>query len=206
LRDYLQIAVTGGVACGKTSVCRRLLEKLPRGTSTFISCDEEVRALLATYDVREEIGALGRIFGTELLSGDGIDRKQLRELLFENSDFRGKVEAILHPLVLDRVFAQSKTWSDLVRISIIEVPLLYEVDFPLDRDIDLVVASSRSMQMKRLCHDRRLDAAVAERIIGTQIPIEEKMRKADIIVWNDGALDALLAQTDHLVSRCDRMV
>jgi dephospho-CoA kinase len=206
LRDYLQIAVTGGVACGKTSVCRRLLEKLPRGTSTFISCDEEVRALLATYDVREEIGALGRIFGTELLSGDGIDRKQLRELLFENSDFRGKVEAILHPLVLDRVFAQSKTWSDLVRISIIEVPLLYEVDFPLDRDIDLVVASSRSMQMKRLCHDRGLDAAVAERIIGTQIPIEEKMRKADIIVWNDGALDALLAQTDHLVSRCDRMV
>ena len=194
------------MACGKTSVCRRLLEKLPRGTSTFISCDEEVRALLATYDVREEIGALGRIFGTELLSGDGIDRKQLRELLFENSDFRGKVEAILHPLVLDRVFAQSKTWSDLVRISIIEVPLLYEVDFPLDRDIDLVVASSRSMQMKRLCHDRRLDAAVAERIIGTQIPIEEKMRKADIIVWNDGALDALLAQTDHLVSRCDRMV
>lgn len=206
MRDYLQIAVTGGVACGKTSVCRRLLEKLPRGTSAFISCDEEVRALLATYGVREEIGVLGRTFGTELLSGDGIDRKQLRELLFENSDFRGKVEAILHPLVLDRVFAQSKTWSDLVRISIIEVPLLYEVDFPLDRDIDLVVASSRSTQMKRLCHDRGLDAAVAERIIGTQIPIEVKMRKANIIVWNDGALDALLAQTDHLVSRCDRMV
>lgn len=198
--------MTGGVACGKTSVCRRLLEKLPHGTSSFISCDEEVRGLLATPDVREEIAALGRSFGTELLSGDGLDRKQLRELLFENSDFRGKVESILHPLVLDRVLEHSKTWSDLVRISIIEVPLLYEVDFPLDRDIDLVVASSRSTQMKRLCHDRGLDAPVAERIIGTQIPIEEKMRKANIVVWNDGAIDALLAQTDHLVSRCDRIV
>lgn len=198
--------MTGGVACGKTSVSRRLLQKLPHGTAAFISCDEEVRGLLATPDVREEIGVLGRSFGNELLSGDGLDRKQLRELLFENSDFRGKVEAILHPLVLDRVFAQSKTWSDLVRISIIEVPLLYEVDFPLDRDIDLVVASSRSTQRKRLCHDRGLDAPVAERIIGTQIPIEEKMRKADIVVWNDGAIDALLAQADHLVSRCDRMV
>ena len=194
------------MACGKTSVCRRLLEKLPGGTSVFISCDEEVRGLLATPGVREEIGDLGRSFGAELMSGDGLDRKQLRELLFENSDFRGKVESILHPLVLDRVLAQSKTWSDLVRISIIEVPLLYEVDFPLDRDIDLVVASSRSTQMKRLCHDRGLDAPVAERIIGTQIPIEEKMRKADIVVWNDGAIDALLAQTDHLVSRCDRIV
>jgi len=206
LRDYLQIAVTGGVACGKTSVCRRLIEKLPHGTSAFISCDEEVRALLQVPDVCHQIGSVGREYSRNLLSGDGVDRTALRELLFENSDFRGKVEGILHPLVLDRVLAQSKTWSDLVRISIIEVPLLYEVDFPLERDIDLVVASSRSTQIKRLCHDRGLDAPVAARIIGTQIPIEEKMRRANIVVWNDGAIDALLAQTDHLVSRCDRIV
>jgi dephospho-CoA kinase len=182
------------------------MEKLPRGTSSFVSCDDEVRALLETEEVKRELASLAAEFGEEVVFRGGIDRAALRELLFENSDFRVRVEGILHPLVLDRVLAQSKTWSDLVRISIIEVPLLYEVDFPLDRDIDLVVASSRSTQMKRLCHDRGLKAPVAERIIGTQIPIEEKMRRANIVVWNDGAIDALLAQTDHLASRCDRIV
>lgn len=198
--------VTGGVACGKTSVSRRLVEKLPHGASAFVSCDDEVKALLQTSAFRDDIAMLGREFGREMLSGGEIDRKELRELLFENSDFRGKVEGILHPLVLGRVIAQSETWSDLVRISIIEVPLLYEVDFPLDRDIDLVVASSRSTQMKRLCYDRGLDALAAARIIGTQIPIEEKMQRANIVVWNDGAFEALLAQIDHLVLRCDRIV
>jgi len=198
--------VTGGVACGKTSVCRRLIERLPGGSSAFISCDEEVGVLLEREDVRQEIDSIGLDFGKKLLSGTGIHRKELRELLFENSDFRGRVEGVLHPLVLDRVIAQSKTWSDLVRISIVEVPLLYEVDFPLDRDIDLVVACCRSTQMKRLCIDRGLEPSVAEKIIGTQIPIEDKMRKANIVVWNDGAIETLLVQTDHLVSRCDRIV
>ncbi len=198
--------MTGGVACGKTSVCRRLIERLPGGSSAFISCDEEVGVLLEREDVRQEIDSIGLDFGKKLLSGTGIHRKELRELLFENSDFRGRVEGVLHPLVLDRVIAQSKTWSDLVRISIVEVPLLYEVDFPLDRDIDLVVACCRSTQMKRLCIDRGLEPSVAEKIIGTQIPIEDKMRKANIVVWNDGAIETLLVQTDHLVSRCDRIV
>lgn len=162
--------------------------------------------MLETDEVKRELASLAADFGGEVVSGGRIDRAALRELLFENSDFRVRVEGILHPLVLDRVLAQSKTWSDLVRISIIEVPLLYEVDFPLDRDIDLVVASSRSTQMKRLCRDRGLEAPVAVRIIGTQIPIEEKMRRANIVVWNDGAIDTLLAQTDHLASRCDRIV
>lgn len=187
-------------------MCRRLIERLPGGSSAFISCDEEVGVLLEREDVRQEIDSIGLDFGKKLLSGTGIHRKELRELLFENSDFRGRVEGVLHPLVLDRVIAQSKTWSDLVRISIVEVPLLYEVDFPLDRDIDLVVACCRSTQMKRLCIDRGLEPSVAEKIIGTQIPIEDKMRKANIVVWNDGAIETLLAQTDHLVSRCDRIV
>lgn len=155
--------------------------------------------------IQREIDEVGRAYGQELLRDGNLDRKELRELLFENSVFRGKVEGILHPLVLDRVMARSKTWSDLVRISIVEVPLLYEVEFPLDRDIDLVVASSRTTQMKRLTHDRNLEAVVAEKIIGTQIPMAEKMRRANIVVWNDGAIETLFAQTDHLVSRFDRM-
>lgn len=197
--------MTGGVACGKSSVARRLVEGLPGGTTSYVSCDEEVGSLLEAPEIQREIDELGRACGVKLLRSGNLDRKELRELLFENSIFRGKVEGILHPLVLDRVMARSNAWSDLVRISIVEVPLLYEVDFPLDRDLDLVVASSRSTQKKRLMHDRGLEEGVAEKIIGTQIPIGDKMRRANLVVWNDGAIETLFAQTDHLVSRFDRM-
>lgn len=186
-------------------MCRRLLEQLPRGIAAYVSCDEEVRSLLQIREVQEQIGELAREQGRELLESDGIERGTLRELLFENSDFRGKVESVLHPLVLDRVIARSKTWSDLVRISIVEVPLLYEVDFPLDRDLDVVVASSRSTQMKRLIRDRGLGEGVAERIIEAQISIEEKMQKANIVIWNEGSIETLLAQSDHLALRCDKL-
>ncbi len=198
--------MTGGVACGKSAVARRLVESLPGGTTSYISCDEEVRALLEMPEIQRDIDEWGRAHGRELLRQGNLDRKELRELLFENSVFRGKVEGILHPLVLDRVNARSETWSDLVRISIVEVPLLYEVEFPLDRDMDLVVASSRTTQRKRLVQDRNLDEGVAEKIIGAQLPVEEKIQRANVVVWNDGAIEALFAQTDHLVSRCDRMV
>jgi dephospho-CoA kinase len=185
-------------------VCRRLVERLPCGGAAFISCDEEVRSLFAEPAVLGEVAALGRHFGRELVSGTGIDRSALRELLFENFDFRASLEGVLHPLVLERVTARSGAWSDLVRISVIEVPLLYEVGFPLDRDIDLVVACSRSTQLARLCRDRDLEKAMAEKILRAQRPIEEKIQKANIVVWNDGAIETLYAQVDHLVSRCER--
>ena len=187
-------------------MARRLVERLPGGITSYISCDEEVGALLKKPEIQRDIDELGRAHGRELLREGNLDRKELRELLFENSVFRGKVEGILHPLVLDRVNARSETWSDLVRISIVEVPLLYEVEFPLDRDMDLVVASSRTTQRKRLVQGRNLEEGVAEKIIGAQLPVEEKMQRANVVVWNDGAIEALFAQTDHLVSRCDRMV
>ncbi len=205
LRDLLTIAVTGGVACGKTVVCRQFIKKFPQGRVIFFSCDEAVRDLLDRVEVRDAIAGMGAAYERELVVEGKIDRGALRELLFENSEFRAKVEGVLHPLVLERANAQVTSFSELVRISIVEVPLLYEVEFPLFRDLDLVVGSSESTQMRRLCIDRGLDPVVANRIIKAQVPIEEKIQRANIVVWNDGDRESLECQTDHLILRCARM-
>jgi len=206
MNSRLTIAVTGGVACGKSAFCRRFAEKAPLGTVELFSCDESVKDLLQVEGVRGEIEDLGSKWGVSLVREESLDRVVFRELLFENSEFRGKVEELLHPLVLRRVVDHAAGLSNQVRIFLVEVPLLYEVGFPIKRELDLAVVSSETVQIRRLNEDRGLEVALARRILRSQIPNEEKIKRADILVWNDGSREVLDAQTDHLLSRCDTLL
>lgn len=201
----LTIAVTGGVACGKTEVCRLLRNGFPPESVSFISCDVVVSELLESPQITNEIVSAGGRWKAELAEGRGINRNRFRELLFENSEFRGTIEALLHPRVLERVSAHVRGQSGEIRVTLIEVPLLYEVDFPVDRDLDLVVAASESTQIGRIRSVRGLTGTLARRIIESQLPIDEKIKRADIVVWNDGDRSVLEVQTSHLVLRCLRL-
>jgi dephospho-CoA kinase len=68
--------------------------------------------------------------------------------------------------------------------------------------MDLVVASSRATQLSRLSRKRGINNELAERIIDSQMMLEEKMKRADLVIWNDGTEDALREQASHLVQRC----
>lgn len=177
-----------------------------RGRAVSFSCDEEVAGLLSDPSVWAEVVSLASPFGATIVTKEVGDRRKLRELAFVNSEFRGKLEALLHPLVLRRLGDYLDNLADSVRVSLIEVPLLYEVDFPVKRDLDLVVAASGATQKQRLCERRGLDPAMAERILGSQAPMEEKMTRADIVVWNDGDRESLAAQIAHLVGRCEPLL
>jgi len=196
-RTPTRIAVTGGIACGKSLVVRSLLERMPGVTLASFDCDRAVAELWLMPEVVNRVQG----FSTETLfwsETGGLNRENLRELLFENSDFRAKVEEFLHPLVLERAESYAATHADRA-ILLFEVPLLYEVDFPIQRDLDLVVAASPTCQIRRLEVARGISHKLANQIIESQIPIEEKISRADQMIWNDGALDACLAQVDHLV-------
>ncbi len=168
----------------------------------MFSCDEAVRELSELPEVRESISGFGRGYGRLLGGAEGLDRTGFRELLFENSEFRGKVEGLLHPLVLQRSVDHTRSLPPGVKILLVEVPLLYEADFPLSRDLDLAVAASERIQSRRLHERRGLPTELIRRMLRSQMPIEEKIKRADVVVWNDGSLDALNSQTDHLLSRC----
>jgi dephospho-CoA kinase len=195
------IAVTGGVACGKSAVARGLLAALPEGRTRRFDCDEAVRNLMENEEVLDRIRKIDDA-SSDLFEGGALQKGKLRKRAFDNSEFRERLENVLHPLVLDQASQFCEDCRDFADLVLMEVPLLYEVDFPLARDLDLVVSASKETQRARLQNDRHLCRELADRIIASQLPIEEKMTRGDIVVWNDGPLDVLEEQIRHLAERC----
>lgn len=196
----LKFAITGGIACGKSTVVRKLLDSLGREVAGHFDSDECVSRLYEDSTTLQEIVAIAP--GLESSKEGTIDRKKLRETAFANFEFRRKLESILHPKVLESAESFARASFGRYSILLFEVPLLYEVDFPLQRDIDLVVAASRGTQTARLVANRHLDRGIAERIIDSQMPIGRKIERADLVVWNDGSEALLESQTTHLSDRC----
>ena len=109
--------------------------------------------------------------------------------VFASEKDRKDLEGILHPRVLDQADLVMRAASDRDEppaYLLFEVPLLYEVDFSLQRDTDVVVAASPDIQLKRLRENRGLGDEVIEQILNAQLPMEEKISRAERVIWNDG--------------------
>ena len=186
------VALTGGIASGKSTVCR-LLRQYVTSVEIF-DCDARVHFLLESN--REVIHLVAEAFGPEAVSpGNGIDRGWLRERVFSDEAARLQLEAILHPRLreecLDSLERAGKRGAELF---VADVPLLFEKGFDFGQTQVLVVASSRSTQIQRLKARSGLDDLLIESILAAQLPIQEKMSRADIVFWNEGPPAILRAQ------------
>lgn len=190
------LGLTGGVATGKSTLSRGLLQQLP---AVFFDSDECVHDLLATdAGVCEEIT---QAFGQEVLAPNGTpDRLLLRERVFGNQAERRQLESILHP----RVEARWKSITEETRRTggwaLIDIPLLYETKAAEHFDRIIVVACSRETQLQRMIHERGLDSSIAMQIIAAQLDLGIKIQKADHLIWNDSTVLNLDGQTRHLAS------
>jgi len=188
--------LTGGIATGKTLLVG-LLADGDEEVAVF-DCDASVHLLFS-----EPVWAarLADEFGTEILAADGsIDRARLRPLAFGNPMLRRRLEHLLHPEVRHRcalAVARARA-SGRVRLFLIEVPLLYESGFDVARDYEIVLAASLATQRDRLRRKRGLNDEVAERILTAQLPILEKVRRAHLVVWNEGSIPCLKRQASCL--------
>ncbi len=185
--------VTGGVGCGKSEVLDLLLQQA--GAAVF-SCDDEVRRLL---DMPSMLTVLEREFGPEAISegpeGRRADRAWLRALVFAGEGRRLRLEALLHPAVLAALeAARGRAEMSGCNLFLAEVPLHYEIGGTVSADLVLVVASSRTVQVRRLMESRGLDEPIIEKMLRAQWPIEAKVDRADVVIWNDGCRAALEAQ------------
>lgn len=191
------IALTGGIATGKSTLAN-LLPELAPGTVIF-DCDACVHELLTS---REVVATIAASLGQDLASADGtLNRSRLRELVFAQAEHRKTLEGILHPLVRTACLAarQQARDSGTAAIFVADVPLLYESGFPLDRDLDLVVACSPAAQRSRLMARSGFAPDLADQIIAAQLPIAEKMARADVVLWNGGTPGSLRRQTEHFL-------
>jgi dephospho-CoA kinase len=185
------IGITGGISTGKTSFCDCLREILP--DAKFFNADTAARDL--TDNDAEIKKRLRQQFGASIFFQTGdLNRAALRAIVFTDADKRSALEQILHPRIREQ-------WSELAETSrrsghffLADIPLLYETGGETLCDRVVVVACSRVTQLKRLLARTALERAEAEQIINSQMPLEEKIRRADHVVWNNGERLALMDQ------------
>jgi dephospho-CoA kinase len=175
------LGVTGGIACGKTTLTHHLSRLL---RAEMFSADSAVRQLLGSDpNIQAQIQAQ---FGTGILANGKVDVPALRELVFRDAAKRLDLEKILHPAVQIQ-WEELLSKLDPVQWLIVEIPLLFEIQAQKSFFRIVTVASSLRVQMDRLIKVRGLDTGMASRIISAQMPLEEKMSQSHYVVWNDSS-------------------
>jgi dephospho-CoA kinase len=194
----LTVALTGGIAAGKSVVARVLKE---RGCALYRS-DEVAQALIAPGGPASR--PLVERFGPGILGADGtIDRKKLGAVVFGREEDRRAVNAIVHPLVaaerrreIGRLEAEGRT-----KIFVNEAALTIEAGFHDEFDKVVVVWCAPEVQVERLIAREKISRDEARRKIGTQMPAEEKLRYADYIIDASGSIERTIAQTEAVYAK-----
>lgn len=113
---------------------------------------------------------------------DILNKKDVRDLVFTNLEAKAKLEHYLHPLIFKKVFKKIKRTKELI---FIEVPLLYETDFIYLVDQVIVVHTDLKTQLTRLKERNQLTEKEITQIIENQMPLADKMKKADYLIDNN---------------------
>lgn len=190
--------ITGGAGCGKSSLVNLLIQQLSPQVRHF-SADQAVAEVLKTPAA---VDALVAAFGGKVLAAPGeVNRAWLREVVLPDDTMRKVLEGVLHPPVLVALeAARSEAQRAGVNLFLAEVPLHYEIGGTVSADLVIVVASSRSVQVRRMMETRGLDEQTVHKFLDAQWPIEAKVDRADAVIWNDGSLASLEAQVLTLAS------
>ncbi|WP_435745611.1 dephospho-CoA kinase [Microbacterium sp. PMB16] len=192
------IALTGGIASGKSTIARRLAEH----GAVIVDADQIVRDVQAPGSpVLEQIA---QTFGSGVIAADGaLDRAALGAKVFGDSALLKQLNAIVHPAVRaesQRRF-EAAAAADPRAVVVYDVPLLVEarVDDPWDT---IVVAHAPvSERLRRLVELRGMDERAAQERIDAQVSDEKRLAIADVVIDTAGSLDATHTQTDALWER-----
>ena len=186
------IGLTGGIASGKTLVSSMLQDK----GAKIISADEISRDLLSRQS--PVLDLVREAFGDGVFHDDGtVDRKALADIIFETEFERKRLEAILHPLVVEEIFKRIHSFKRSGAGTIVlDAALLIESG--LYRCMDKVWVVISSEQMDRLMHRDQLTRNEAKKRMEAQLDTERRLRHADAFIDNSFGLDHTQRQVDAL--------
>jgi len=190
------IGITGGISAGKSTFCDCVRGTL--STAKFFNADQAAHALVEVPEVQQEIRAE---FGSGVFSRDGdLNREKLRAIIFGDAIKRCALERILHPRIRRQWRAEAKRHRNSPDFFFADIPLLYETGGETLCDRVVVVACSHQVQVARLAQRMSINGTEAEQMIRSQMPLDEKIARADHVVWNDGSRAALMEQARFLVA------
>ena len=194
------VGITGGIACGKTTVSELLAEK----GAIPINADEIGHQLLKADS--PVISELVDAFGQEILEESGdVSRKKLGAIVFKDKSARERLNTTLHPLIIQRsrTLARQLVMENPSCVVLLDAPLLIEAGAYNSVDLIVVVTASPETQLQRILErsqvqNRPLSETEAQARIDAQMPVKEKVKYADVVIENEGALDELNKQVDAL--------
>jgi dephospho-CoA kinase len=189
-----RIAITGGIASGKSTVAKLFAALGAR----LIDTDQVAREVVAPGSAA--LGAIARRFGADIIDGMGqLDRARLRRIVFDDAAARRDLEAIMHPAIRTETLRQCHEAGGPYQL--VAIPLLVETNGASDYDRVLLVDVSPAIQLARLMLRDGMTHAEATRMIAAQATREARRAVAHDIIDNDGDVAALAPQVEALHRR-----
>jgi dephospho-CoA kinase len=189
------VGLTGGIASGKSTVARRLVEH----GAVHVDADAISREVVAPST--PGLAAVERGFGPGVLAADGsLDRAALGRLVFSDPEARLRLEAIIHPLVHARtaeLIAEADA-SDPAAVVVYDVPLLVEARRELRFDLIVVCEAPSEVRIARLLEHRGMPREESQRRISAQAGDDERRAVADVVIDTSASLQRTLDQVDQL--------
>ena len=191
-----RIALTGGIATGKSYVAGKIRE----AGVPIVDADVLSREVVAAGT--PGLAAVRRRFGPDAVRRDGtMDRVRIAQIVFKDKRARLDLEAIIHPAVqkaIDEFFA---TLPKRTPFAVADIPLLFETGRENQFNAVVVVACPRELQLQRLMERNKLSKEDAERRVNSQLPIDQKVKKATHVIRTEGTFEETDAQVADLIKK-----
>ncbi|GAA4488716.1 dephospho-CoA kinase [Microbacterium panaciterrae] len=192
------IALTGGIASGKSTIAARLAEH----GAVIVDADRIVRDVQSPGSA--VLTRIAEAFGAEMIQPDGaLDRARLGARVFGDTEALGRLNGIVHPAVKaesERRFTDALT-ADPGAVVVYDVPLLVEARVDDPWDLVVVADAPAALREDRLVRERRMERADARARIASQVPDAQRRAIADVLIDTSGELADTLRQTDELWAR-----
>jgi dephospho-CoA kinase len=186
--------LTGGVGMGKSTVARALEER------KIAVVDTDNLARVVVQPGQPALEEICQTFGCELRDSSGhLRRDALAQIVFSDPAARAKLEAITHPRIMARWREQLAEWRTAGQpVAVVVIPLLYEIGVAAEFDAVICVACSPVTQQQRL-QQRGWTAPQIQERCAAQLPVAEKIARADYVVWTEGELASTAAQLAKII-------
>ena len=192
------IGLTGGIGSGKSTVSNIFMQHgIP-----VVDADKIAREVVEPGE--EAWLKIVKYFGEDiLLPNQSIDREKLGNMIFHHKEKREVLNKITHPIIISRMMNKAKEIEINNKYVILDIPLLFESKREELFDIIIVVYTSRTIQLERLMNRDHIGEKEALSRLATQMSLDDKKEKADIVIYNDKDIEHIENQIKLIIEKLD---
>jgi len=193
-QNKMIIGITGSIGTGKSTVSNYLILK---GYSV-VDADKISKG---AYNIGSNgYKAILEVFGVEILNSNGeVDRKKIKKIVFDDSNMLQRLNMAIHPIIINEIEKEIEILLESQNVVFLDAPLLIETELHKKVDKIIVVVCDKNEQINRIIKRDKITADMAISIINSQMSIDEKLKFADYIVYNNSTIENLYSQVDEII-------